>query len=336
MADFGTPATTQFSGTSADEQLQFEDLAKFYPDGNNAVTVIELMSEVNHILPHMIWKPSSHMKFEQRTYENHLPEADDIIIGTGSRNVKVGYGAWTEQINALQTRSKIDAKLIQYAPGNAMALRTNQERGIVRGMSHQIARRLFYGNRTTNPLQFDGLATRFASKAHKSVWTVGNTTAASNTSVYLVRWDVSDGFYGFYPQNHPMMGIDVTPLGQSTVFDENGREHEVFRTRYDFDWGVAVADPRNVMRVADINPNAATNNIDPRVLVAAFNHMNTQQGVWIYVSRAVATQLDVQMIEKANVEHEPRNPWGYPVRWFMGIPLALCDAISLAEPLTAA
>ena len=335
MADFGVASTIAISGSSPDEQLQFEDLALFYPDGNNAVTVIELMSEVNHILPHMIFKPSTNMKFETRSFENYLPEADDIQIGTGGPNVKVGLGQWTEEINALEARSKVDLKLVQYAPGNAAALRTQQERGIVRGMSHQIARRLLYGNKTTNPLQFNGIATRYASKSHRSVWTCGGTGSAL-TSVYLVRWNTDDGLYCFYPQNHPMMGIDVTPLGQSTVFDENGREHEVIRTRFGFDWGLALADPRNVMRVADINPNGSSNNIDPRVLVTAFNHMNTQQNVWIYANRAVLSQLDVQMIEKANVEHEPMNPWGRPVRWFMGVPLALCDAISIAESATAA
>ena len=91
-----------------------------------------------------------------------------------------------------------------------------------------------------------------------------------------------------------------------------------------------------MVRVSDIKINGGSNNLDPRQVIAAYNHMNTLQDVWMYCNRAVATQLDIQQNEKANVEHSPTHPWGFPVRYFMGVPVALNDAISNAETATAA
>ena len=240
-------STTRFTGTSADDSIQLEDLAKFYDYQGNVPTVLEVMSEQNHILPHMMMKASMGDMQEWQTFETHLPEAQDVYIGRGSKAVKGNIARHVEEMNELETRTKVDVRLLKYAPGRGRAIRTTQERQIVRGMSHQIARRLFYGNQATGRKQIDGIATRLHSKAEKNVWSEGGAGSAL-TSVYFVKWSTEDGLYCFYPRNHNMMGIEVEDLGQQTVMDTYGDEYEVMRSRFGFVWGLFVADPRNVHR----------------------------------------------------------------------------------------
>src|SRR6476620_7070051 len=140
--------------------------------------------------------------------------------------------------------------------------RLNQAAPFLEAMNEQMATSLFYGNAGINPEQFTGFATRYstsvqATAANGANIIKGGGAGSDNMSIWLINWHPQTVFL-IYPQN-TQAGLQHNDLGLGvieTTAGMAGNRMRGYRDQYIWRVGLAVADWRSVVRIANISSAA--------------------------------------------------------------------------------
>tara|TARA_R110002051_G_scaffold95467_4_gene165467 strand:- start:871 stop:1872 length:1002 start_codon:yes stop_codon:yes gene_type:complete len=230
------------------------DLAKVTdPDGSIA-DVVEILNQTNEILMDMTWLEGNLTTGNRTTVRTGLPTPTWRKLYGGVQPTKSNAVQVTDNCGMLEDYAEVDKALVDMA-GNPAAFRLQEDRPHVEGLSQQVATTLFFGDETTDPEKFTGLAPRFnsLSAANGENIIAGGGSGADNASIWLVCWSPQT-CHGIIPKGSKA-GVQQRDLGEVTIENvdgSNGRM-QAYRTHYRWDVGLSVRDWRYVVRIANID-----------------------------------------------------------------------------------
>lgn len=321
------------------------DLAKRSdPDGKIA-DIVEILNETNPILEDMVFVEGNLPTGHRTTVRSGLPQPTwrklyGGVQPTKSRSVQV-----TDNTGMLEAYAEVD-KALADLNGNTAAFRLSEDRAHIEGMSQELASTVFYGNESTEPEAFTGLAPRFNDSTADNGENIikGGGSGSDNTSIWLVGWG-EGSCHGIIPKGSTA-GLQMTDKGVVTIedVDGNGGRMEAYRTHYRQDAGMSVRDWRYVVRipnidVSELKKDASSNSADIiDLMTQALEQIHSLNGVRpvFYCNRTIKSYLRRQTVNKvASSTLAMDRVGGKMVQFFDEVPVKRCDAILNTEATVA-
>jgi hypothetical protein len=233
------------------------DLAKVTdPDGSIA-DVVEILNATNEILTDMSWMEGNLTTGNRSSIRSGLPTPTWRKMYGGVQPTKSRAVQVTDNTGMMEDYAEVDAALVGMA-GDPAAFRLQEDRPHIEGMNQEFASTLFYGDESTAPEEFTGLAPRYNSltAANGDNIIAGGGSGSDNASIWLICWSPQT-IHGIIPKGSKA-GIQQRDLGEVTIEDADGSNGrmQAFRTHYRWDVGLTVRDWRYAVRIANIDRSA--------------------------------------------------------------------------------
>jgi hypothetical protein len=321
-------------GTNA---LTLADLAKRMDSNDKIARIIELLAQKNQILDDMRWVEGNLPTGHRTTVRTGLPQATWRRLNYGVQSAKSTTAQITDTCGMLETYAEID-KALADLNGNTAEFRLSEDQAFLEGMSQQMAGTLFYGNTDASPERFMGLAHRFSTRNAGTPSSAnvihGGGSGSNNTSIWLVVWGELT-VHGIIPKGSKA-GLQHRDLGEQTLQDADGGKYQGYRTHYKWDAGLTVRDWRHAVRIANIDVPAldtgAAADIIKLMIKATHRVPSLTVGMPVfYCNRDIRQWLDIQALNKSNVQLKLEMVEGKPKTDFLGIPIKTCDQILSTE-----
>lgn len=327
--------------TIGTDVLTLADWAKrLGPDGKVPV-IVELLSQNNEILTDMLFREGNLPTGHQVTVRTGLPAVAWRLINGGITPSKGDTAQITEQTGMLEAWSEVDKDLAELN-GNVGDFRLSEAVSFVEAMGQEMASTLFYGNSSTAPEEFTGLAPRFSDTSATNGQNIldGGGTGSDNSSIWLVGWG-ENTVCGIFPKAS-QAGLVHENLGLQTVSvatDIGGAKMRAYQDHWQWKNGIAMKDWRYVVRIANIdisNLVAKSSAADLTELLIKATHRppNLRNARFaIYMNRTVFQMFDIQkrddVISGGGLVYADVD--GKREFTFRGIPIRICDALTEAE-----
>jgi len=312
------------------------DLAKVTdPDGSIA-DVVEILNATNEILTDMSWMEGNLTTGHRSSIRSGLPTPTWRKLYGGVQPTKSRAVQVTDNCGMMEDYAEVDAALVGMA-GDPAAFRLQEDRPHIEGMNQEFASTLFYGDESTAPEEFTGLAPRYSSTSAANGDNIidGAGSGSDNASIWLICWSPQT-IHGIIPKGSKA-GIQQRDLGEVTIEDADGSNGrmQAFRTHYRWDVGLTVRDWRYAVRIANIDRSAlvitAASGADLNDLMhQAWTELpSTAAGrcAW-YMDKSILSMLRRQTANAVSsstlsvdmVGGTMQTSWG-------GIPIRRCDAL---------
>jgi hypothetical protein len=322
--------------------LTLADWAKrLDPDGKVPI-VAELLSQSNEILEDAVFSEGNLPTGHRVVIRTGLPTAYWRSINQGIPTSKSTTVQVDEAVGMLEAYARVDKDLAELN-GNTAAFRLSEDTAFLEAMNQAQASTMLYGNPSTDPRQYLGLAARYgaisgAGNAANIIDAGG--TASNNTSIYLVVWGENTVFCTF-PKGSKA-GLIHEDQGILTVYDGNNNPFQAYQTHYQWKNGLVVKDWRYVVRIANINTANLVAESSAADLVKLMSRAldripNFGMGRAVfYMNRTVYSMLRIQALNKSQNAIDVQqglNQFGTPQSWtqFEGVPLRRVDQILNTE-----
>jgi hypothetical protein len=238
------------------------DLAKVTdPDGSIA-DVVEILNATNEILMDMTFLEGNLTTGHRTSIRSGLPTPTWRKLYGGVQPTKSRAVQVTDNTGMMEDYSEVDKALVDMA-GNPAAFRLQEDRPHIEGMNQEFASTLFYGDESTAPEEFTGLAARYNSLSAENGDNIvsGGGSGSDNASIWLICWGPNT-CHGIIPKGSKA-GIQQRDLGEVTIenADGNNGRMQAYRTHYRWDVGLSVRDWRYVVRIANIDRSLLTADI---------------------------------------------------------------------------
>ena len=316
------------------------------PNGKIA-SIVEVLNHYNEVLDDISFVEGNLPTGHKVSVRASLPTPTWRLLNTGVTRTKSTANQITETCGIMEAYSEID-KDLALLNGNTAAFRFNEDLAHIEAMNQAFATTFIYGDTSTDPEKFVGLAPRYYSIS--SGTTYGNVIDAGgegtdNTSIWLVGWSPQT-VMGIFPKGSKA-GLQVNDLGEQTVLDSDNNPFQAYRTHFQWKCGIAVKDWRYVARIA---------NIDISNLETAGDVSDTSSNILKYMSQAmdklppngmvrpvfycnnrVRAMIRVKFLNKSNTYitldelQGPVSGIKRPTLSFMGIPIRRIDEITTTE-----
>jgi hypothetical protein len=203
------------------------------------------------------------------------------------------------------------------------------------------AQTLFYGNPSTDPKQYLGLASRYSSTSAGNGQNIlkGGGSGSANTSIWLVVWGENTVFCPF-PKGSKA-GLIHEDLGLNTVWDSNQGRYQAYRTHYQWKNGLVVKDWRYVVRICNIDTTITNNNLAADLIALMSRALDRIPNFGMgrpvfYMNRTIYSILRLQALNKSNYAlavEKGLSQFGTAMNWlsFNGVPLRRVDQILNTE-----
>ncbi len=321
-------------------------LGELAPDGSMFDTA-EVLTEHTEILQDMTWMEGNLVTGHRDSVRTVLPEPSYRAINEG---VPVTKGATTpieETTALLEDFSQSDRELALLS-GNVAKYRLKMAKPHMIGFAHKLARDLFYGNATTDPKSFTGLAPRFNTLTEAESLTAANVLDAGGSgsdlrSIWLVGFS-DETITGLYPKGTQggLMHEDATSAAPGTdaqaLQDTNGNLYMGYRDHWVWRCGLMVKDWRYAVRIANIDLSELT--IDgatgpnlQNLMIQATEIIESMEGVRaaFYMPRAIRSMLRQQLVEKKNAFLSLSEQGKKSTLYFDEVPIRRTDALNVSE-----
>ena len=331
------------------------DIAKSLDPNGSVAAVAELLSQSNEILDDLTWVEGNLPTGHQGAIRTGLPAPVWRKLYQGVPPAKSQRATITDTCGILENRSEIDLD-VATLNGNSQAFRLTEAQAFLEGMNQGFADALIYGDATSNPEQFNGLAVRYntintaTSEVAKNVISAGGS--GNCTSVWLVV-SGQNTVHGIYPKGS-QAGLQTQDLGEFDALDASMGRFRAVGDLYKWKCGLHVKDWRYVVRIANISisdllagtgtqANTAATWL-PKLMVKAMARI-PQVGMGrpaFYASRTVKEMLAVSALDKSNNAlsiQDALSQYGKPEPGFvrsggvavLGIPVRTVDRILETE-----
>lgn len=319
--------------------LTLLELAKRTDPRGGTMAIAEILNQTNEVIQDMVWLEANDTFSHKTLRRLSLPSATWRKMNTG-----VGVGAsrtyeTVETIGMLEAYAEVDVELVN-AASDPRAMRMQEAAAFIEGMGQTLAYTTFYGDSSTAPEAFTGLAPRLHSKSQQNVISQGHTHATGNTSVYIVGWGPTQT-HMIYPRHSKTMGINHNDLGEVTVFSGSSLHgnsglsmFQAYRDHFTMKAGLCVRDERYIARLAnvDFSGTTASMQLDEDNLLILLNYMPKRgNGAVLYMNRELMSAFDILAKDKNNVNYAPGAPFGSHQVSFRGNMIRLCFQISSTE-----
>lgn len=316
------------------------DLAKATdPDGFIA-DIVEILNETNEVLDDMSWQPGNLVTGNRTTIRSGIPAPTWRKMYQGVQPSKSTNVQVTDTCGMLEAYGQVD-KALADLNGNTMAFRASEDRPHLEGMSQEIAQTLFYGNESTEPEAFTGLAPRFSSVLTATSESADNVidhggTGSDNASIWLVVWGPRT-VHGIVPKGSKA-GLQVHDLGEQMIQNSDGSKYQAYVSHYRQDAGLTVRDWRFISRVCNIDVSDLATIANTKDLITSMikaeeriPSLGAGRAVW-YMNRTLREALRIGINEKiAQSTLSYETVAGKRVVMFDGIPVRRVDQLLKTE-----
>jgi hypothetical protein len=316
------------------------DLAKVTdPDGSIA-DVVEILNATNEILMDMTFLEGNLTTGHRTSIRSGLPTPTWRKLYGGVQPTKSRAVQVTDNTGMMEDYSEVDKALVEMA-GNPAAFRLQEDRPHIEGMNQEFASTLFYGDESTAPEEFTGLAARYNSLTAENGDNIinGAGSGSDNASIWLICWGPNT-CHGIIPKGSKA-GIQQRDLGEVTLenADGNNGRMQAYRTHYRWDVGLSVRDWRYAVRIANIDRSLLTADISTGADLNDLMHQawtelpNTSAGrcawymdkqVMSFLRRQTSNAVQNSTLSVDMVGGTMQTSWG-------GIPIRRCDALRTNE-----
>ena len=323
------------------------DIAKSLDPTGRVADVAELLTQTNEVLYDMPWMEGNLPTGHKGTIRTGLPTAVWRSFYQGVPPSKSTRAQVEDACGVLETRSEVDIDIAKLN-GNTAEFRLSEARAFVESMNQTMAQTIFYGNASTNPEQFNGLAPRYSTVNTATAQTALNVidaggTGTDNTSIWLVCWGPQT-VSGIYPKGS-QAGLAHEDLGTIDAFDGNQNRFRAYADWWQWKCGLHVKDWRYVVRIANIDvSNLVTESgaADLIKLMARAMARIPFPGIGtpvFYANRTVKEMLSIQALNKSTnalgVQEALRQFGGMQVAIqelkFLGYPIRTVDRLLTTE-----
>lgn len=314
------------------------------PDGNIA-GIVELLAQDNEILLDMLFAEGNLPVGSRITMRTGLPSVAWRLLNTGVPSSKSRTAQVDEQCGLLEAYCEVDRDLVELN-GNTSEYRLSEAMAFIESMNQEMAGTLFYGNSSTAPEEFLGLAPRYSSLSAVNGQNIVNAggTGSDNSSIWLVGWGANT-VHGIYPKGS-VAGIRHEDKGLQTVQTGVGigtGRMEAYLDHWQWKCGIALRDWRYAVRVANVDISAliadgAGATVKLMEYMTKAIHRIPSMGKCkpaFYANRTVKQMLDIQALNKSNVLLNVGEEEGRPKTSFRGIPIRTCDQLLETEAAVA-
>ena len=256
------------------------DVARAMAPNGSIAAVAEILQEYNDILDDIPWVEGNLPTGHQMNIRTSKPTPTFRLLNQGVTPAKSTVGQIVDTCAILEQRSHIDIDVAKLN-GNTQAFRLSQDKGIMEGIADTLADTLIAGDVSVNPERFNGLESRYFSLSGQTTSAQvidGGGAGADNTSIYLVCW-APDKAFGIFPKGSKA-GLEHRDLGEQTIIDPNDSTKylQAYASWYQWKCGMAIADYRYVVRIA---------NIDVSDLLTASDAVDSSANILKLMSRAI-------------------------------------------------
>lgn len=235
------------------------DVAKRLDANGDIDKLVEILNMQNEILEDMTFLEANEYTGHRSSIRTGLPAPTWRKLYGGVQPSKSTSVQVTDSMGMMEAYAEID-KALADLNGNTAAFRMSEDLAFIEGMNQEMAQTLFYGDESTAPEEFTGLAPRYNSLSAANGENIvnGGGVGADNASIWLVVWGPSTA-HGIYPKGS-RAGLQINDKGQVTIenIDGLGGRMEGYRTHYRWDNGIVVRDWRYVVRIANIDVSDLT------------------------------------------------------------------------------
>lgn len=327
-------------GTNA---LTLTDWAKRLDPDGKVPAIVELLGQTNEILDDMLFVEGNLPTGHRTSVRTGLPTVAWKLINQGVTPSKSTTAQIDEACGIMEAWSEVDKDLAELN-GNTAAFRLSEARAFIEAMNQEMASTLFYGNQTTAPEEFTGLAARYSSTsaANGSNVILGGGAGADNTSVWLICWG-EQTCHGIFPKGSKA-GLQHMDHGEVTIQDSTGLGTSRLRAYQDqWQWkvGVSLRDWRFAVRIPNIDISLLVANGGSQadlinLMIKAIHRIpSLSMGrCAFYMNRTVMQMLDIQRrddVAAAGMTYKEVD--GKLVPNFRGIPIRKVDALLETESL---
>lgn len=297
--------------------------------------IVELQSKANDIWRALPIKEANDGSSEKAVLRAALPEVAWRIINKGTKPTKSASKQVSFSCGGVEAYADIDERLVNLS-SDPNTWRMSENFAHQEAMSQKMTETIFYGDEKINPAGFTGFGAYFYSKQNQEKIYSDQIINAGGTGDNLTSlWIVTMGYdtvYGIHPKGVPA-GYKHEDMGRVQMTDKDGGIYYGYRSKYNWDMGLAVRDPRYVVRLANIDTTNFDNAEFARLMIKAYNQIhNPDHGpTYIFCNRQVQTYLSIMASEKDNVNLRFDEWAGKKVTHFWTSPILLNDSILNTE-----
>jgi hypothetical protein len=314
------------------------------PESQKTADVIEILAKASPLIKDVPMMEGNLDVGHRHTRRGSLPSVSWRVLNSGTAKTKGTTVQVDDQCGIMEAVCDVDAKIADLN-GNRAKFRWSQDQAHIEAMAQEAEQTFFYGNQATDPEEFTGFAPRYAlgdtagdSGTYKDQLINGGGTGTDNTSIWLVNWGENKVF-GIYPKGMKA-GLDHEDRGLIDLYDASNNPYRGYRSYYSWDLGLAIADWRQVVRIANIDVSALV--ADDGTVSAGANLITSMikaihrlpvvgaesgQKVF-YVNKTAYLYLDLQTLKQTqmNIKYG-KDQHGHEVLMFRGIPVRLSEQI---------
>lgn len=329
--------------TLGNKFLDLIDVFKRQTDTRDIAVIIEMLSETNTILEDAIAMECNSGTKHRTTVRTGLPEVTWGQLYKGILQSKGETAQVDDTTGFAEILSTVDTRLLELSQ-NRGALRLSEAQGALEALNQEVASRLIYGNQSTDPEQFTGLAPRFNDLSADNAGQIvdGGGSGSDNTSIWFVTWGDQQSHL-IYPQG-TRAGIERQDKGEQRVLDDDGNPYFVEEELFRWHIGLTVRDWRFISRVANVDVSdlqAGSTDIMALMRQAFWKikrHNVAGGREAIYCNADVMEALDAAVTPTSStqatsdtVRLTPDQAEGREVMTYRGIPIRQVDAITNSE-----
>ena len=219
--------------------------------------IVELMAKQNDVLMDAEYQECNDGSKHKTTMRSGIPEPTWRMFNKGVQPSKSTTVPVLDTTGMMEDYGLVDKALADLS-GNADAFRVSENIAKLQGFNNKAARYMIYGNTSSEPEAFLGLAPRYNDLSAESGANIVDAggTGSTNTSIWFVTWGEMTTHL-LYPKGS-VAGFQHRNLGEDTVKDATGGEFQAYRDHFKWDIGMSVRDWRANARVANIDVTALT------------------------------------------------------------------------------
>lgn len=231
--------------------------ARMTADGKIDPQIVEMLNETNEVLDDMTVIEANGFTEHKTTVRSGLPAGTWRKLNYGVQPEKSRTVPVKDSMGMLETYAEVD-KALADLNGNSAAWRLSEDRAFIEGMNQTMATSLFYGDSSTDPEKFMGLAPRYNSLSAENAMNIVDAggTGSDNASIWLIVWGPNT-CHTIFPKGSAA-GLQSRDLGEHTLTDATGGRYQGYRTHYKWDIGAVLRDWRYVVRIANIDVSDLT------------------------------------------------------------------------------
>lgn len=332
------------------------DLARGYGANNEILPLVDTLSQTNEMM--LDATPVQCNSGMKHIFSTVLKEPKFYVkrFNLGTPDSDFQMGSAEESCAMFEGRAQVDAELLKMAKNKADFL-VKRDKQFLNKFNKDMQSALLYASVADDAGSFNGFASRYSTlngPMEAQIIDAGGKATEKLTSIWLIVWSDTT-VCTLYPEG-TALGLEKKDLGVQTVQQIGDNNEtltlEVQRTKFSWKLGLAVLDPRYIVRIANISvkdlqqgtgtqaANAQTNIM--RLMIDAMNTVPSLSAgrPAFYMNRYIYSSLQKQgLMFSGNVLsfNDAVNQFAAPGKQatafgsFSGIPMRRVDALRIDE-----